>query len=53
MDGLRSTTSSIYGQLKGMAKHLGKKLVVDEHKFPPKSQRFTAVYSRDKEYLYV
>ncbi len=39
--------------MKGTWTKWKKRFLVDEKHFPQKSHRFTAVYSRDKEYLYV
>ncbi|XP_055379077.1 anoctamin-1 isoform X3 [Condylostylus longicornis] len=52
LSGIRTTTNNIYSQLKGFGASLLKKILVDERHFPRKSHRFTAIYSRDKEYLF-
>lgn len=39
-------------QLQGFWGKQARKILVDEEHFPEKSHRFTAVYSRDKEYLF-
>lgn len=51
MAGVRSRTSSILSRLKGLAGKVARRVLVEEKYFPPRSHRFTAVYSRDKEYL--
>lgn len=53
MAGVRSHTTSILSRLKGFAGKVARRVVVEEKYFPPRSHRFTAVYSRDKEYLWV
>ncbi|XP_037922729.1 anoctamin-1 isoform X4 [Hermetia illucens] len=50
--GVRKTTNSVFNQLKCAWMHLLKYILVDEQNFPKRSHRFTAVYSRDKEYLF-
>lgn len=49
--GMQSPTSTILAHLKGFGHKLANSVLVDEEHFPQHSQRFTAVYSRDKEYL--
>ncbi|XP_065094795.1 anoctamin-1 [Ochlerotatus camptorhynchus] len=48
MAGVRSHTTSILSRLKGFAGKVARRVVVEEKYFPPRSHRFTAVYSRDK-----
>lgn len=48
MTTVRSQTESF---IKTAWTRLTKNIIVDEEHFPPISHRFTAVYSRDKEYL--
>ncbi|XP_062563728.1 anoctamin-1 isoform X2 [Armigeres subalbatus] len=52
MAGVRTRTTTILSRLKGFAGKLARYILVDEKFFPPRSHRFTAVYSRDKEYLF-
>ncbi|XP_055538730.1 anoctamin-1 isoform X2 [Wyeomyia smithii] len=52
MAGVKSRTKSILTRLKGIAGKLAQRILVEEKYFPPRSHRFTAVYSRDKEYLF-
>ncbi|EAT41725.1 AAEL006656-PA [Aedes aegypti] len=52
MAGVRSRTTSILSRLKGFAGKIVHYFLVEEKYFPPRSHRFTAVYSRDKEYLF-
>lgn len=49
--GMQNTTVTILTHLKGFGQKLANSVLVDEEHFPKHSQRFTAVYSRDKEYL--
>lgn len=49
--GMQNTTSTVLTQLKGLGQKFANWILVDEKHFPQHSQRFTAVYSRDKEYL--
>lgn len=51
-DKVSNQTTTIYTQVKGTWTKWKKRFIVDEEHFPPKSHRFTAVYSRDKEYLW-
>ncbi|KAJ9596645.1 hypothetical protein L9F63_012342, partial [Diploptera punctata] len=45
-------TNSLVGNVNGAVNRVLGKFYVDTKVFPKKSQRFTAVYSRDKEYLW-
>ncbi|XP_031635097.1 anoctamin-1 isoform X2 [Contarinia nasturtii] len=49
---VQNTTTSAYDRFSGCCNKLWNLMSVDEQHFPPKSTRFTAVYSRDKEYLF-
>lgn len=51
MKGMSNTTATMLAHLKGFGQKLANSVLVDEEHFPKHSQRFTAVYSRDKEYL--
>ncbi|KAG4079555.1 hypothetical protein HA402_010387 [Bradysia odoriphaga] len=51
-DIVTNQTTTIYTQVKCTWTKWKKRFIVDEDHFPPKSHRFTAVYSRDKEYLF-
>jgi len=44
-------TNSLLDDVNSCADRLMGRFYVDTNIFPPKSHRFTAVYSRDKEYL--
>lgn len=48
---VQSTTASVYDRFSGCCSKFRNLIAVDEEHFPQKSTRFTAVYSRDKEYL--
>lgn len=48
---MSNTTASIISHLQGIGAKIYKVILIDEKHFPKRSQRFTAVYSRDKEYL--
>ncbi|XP_059619123.1 anoctamin-4 isoform X2 [Phlebotomus argentipes] len=48
----KSSQPSFLNQLNGLWGSFVKSFLVDETHFPPISHRFTAVYSRDKEYLF-
>lgn len=55
MPGLRSVQTRTNFLLEGFQSQWQKVkdfVLVDKKKFPEKSQRFTAIYSRDKEYLF-
>lgn len=50
--GFRATKSvNVFERVTGIAQRINSIIGVDENKFPKKAERFTAVYSRDKEYL--
>lgn len=51
MEKVTNEASNIYTKVKGKWAKIRKKFLIDELNFPRKSHRFTAVYSRDKEYL--
>ncbi|XP_055691845.1 anoctamin-4 isoform X2 [Lutzomyia longipalpis] len=51
-DMITKTQPTFLSQLSGIWGSLVKSFLVDEKHFPPISHRFTAVYSRDKEYLF-
>ncbi|XP_055715917.1 anoctamin-4 isoform X3 [Phlebotomus papatasi] len=48
----KSSQPSFLSRLSGLWGSFVKNFLVDETHFPPISHRFTAVYSRDKEYLF-
>lgn len=48
---LQKKSKSIIDQFRGTARQILEKVLIDQTHFPVQSQRFTAVYSRDKEYL--
>ncbi|XP_061396870.1 anoctamin-2-like [Musca vetustissima] len=52
MSVVNRSTSSVFSSLKGIIKFFMKHIYVDERNFPRRAQRFTAIYSRDKEYLF-
>ncbi|XP_055626952.1 anoctamin-1 isoform X2 [Toxorhynchites rutilus septentrionalis] len=52
MAGFKVRTTSVLSRLKGIGGKIARRILVEEKYFPPRSQRFTAVYSRDKEYLF-
>lgn len=49
----QTTTTTAFGSVKGFLQRIKNLTSVDETHFPKRSMRFTAVYSRDKEYLWV
>ncbi|GAB0099220.1 Anoctamin [Sergentomyia squamirostris] len=49
---MKNSQPTILNQLSGIWGSVVKSFLVDETHFPPISHRFTAVYSRDKEYLF-
>lgn len=48
---VKTTTASAFGSAKDFIQRIKNLTSVDERHFPKRSMRFTAVYSRDKEYL--
>ncbi|XP_055600818.1 anoctamin-1 isoform X2 [Uranotaenia lowii] len=52
MAGVKSRTTSFVSRLKGFSGKVARRILIEEKYFPPRSHRFTAVYSRDKEYLF-
>lgn len=48
---VRSSSRNFYQNFKGFLAKRAKEILIDEKNFPPMSHRFTAVYSRNKEYL--
>ncbi|RZB39519.1 anoctamin-4-like, partial [Asbolus verrucosus] len=52
MDQIQSKTNSIMNGITNQWDKLKSIIIVDTKKFPEKGQRFTAIYSRDKEYLF-
>ncbi|XP_005184747.1 anoctamin-1 isoform X2 [Musca domestica] len=52
MSVVNRSTSSVFSSLKGLIKFFMRHIYVDERNFPRRAQRFTAIYSRDKEYLF-
>lgn len=51
MKNVQTTTSTFIITLKNICGYLADRVLVEEKYFPARKQRFTAVYSRDKEYL--
>lgn len=49
---IRTKSSLFMQKVNGFWGWICRQVLVDEVHFPPISHRFTAVYSRDKEYLY-
>ncbi|XP_071441866.1 anoctamin-1-like [Hetaerina americana] len=49
---VQEKTKSITGGIDTLSNYLKSKFKVDPEIFPPMPQRFTAIYSRDKEYLF-
>ncbi|KAK7864472.1 hypothetical protein R5R35_011703 [Gryllus longicercus] len=49
---VHAKTNSLLDEMNTWFHHVMSKFYVDTNVFPPRSQRFTAVYSRDKEYLF-
>ncbi|KAG8227803.1 hypothetical protein J437_LFUL006217 [Ladona fulva] len=52
LDGVRRRTNSIISDIDSITSNFKKHFTVNTEVFPPKTQRFTAIYSRDKEYLF-
>uniref|UniRef100_A0A1A9X1M3 Anoctamin n=1 Tax=Glossina brevipalpis TaxID=37001 RepID=A0A1A9X1M3_9MUSC len=52
MSVVNRSTKSVFSSLKGVVTFFMKHIYVDERYFPRLTQRFTAIYSRDKEYLF-
>ncbi|XP_065355056.1 anoctamin-1 isoform X1 [Calliphora vicina] len=52
MSVVNRSTRSVFSSLKGIFTFFMKHIYVDERHFPRRTQRFTAIYSRDKEYLF-
>lgn len=48
---VKKTTASAFGSAKDIIQRIKGLASVDNRHFPKRSMRFTAVYSRDKEYL--
>ncbi|KAH8256409.1 hypothetical protein KR032_006344 [Drosophila birchii] len=46
------STKSIFSSLKTVCQFFLRHIYVDENVFPKRAHRFTAIYSRDKEYLF-
>ncbi|ALC47465.1 CG16718 [Drosophila busckii] len=46
------STKSVYSSLKGIFQFFLRNVYIDENYFPKRAHRFTAIYSRDKEYLF-
>ncbi|XP_023177953.2 anoctamin-1 isoform X2 [Drosophila hydei] len=46
------STKSVYSSLKTVCQFFLRNIYVDERYFPKRAHRFTAIYSRDKEYLF-
>ncbi|KAH8244662.1 hypothetical protein KR026_008008, partial [Drosophila bipectinata] len=52
MSVVNRSTKSIFSSLKTICKFFLRNIYVDEDIFPRRAHRFTAIYSRDKEYLF-
>ncbi|XP_015038405.1 anoctamin-1 isoform X1 [Drosophila pseudoobscura] len=52
MSVVNRSTKSIFSSLKTVCQFFLRNIHVDEHIFPKRAHRFTAIYSRDKEYLF-
>ncbi|KAH8318896.1 hypothetical protein KR074_011515 [Drosophila pseudoananassae] len=52
MSVVNRSTKSIFSSLKTICKFFLRYIYVDEDIFPRRAHRFTAIYSRDKEYLF-
>lgn len=52
MEGIHSRTNFIVERITDQWKKLKSYILVDHKLFPKKGYRFTAIYSRDKEYLF-
>ncbi|KAH8326175.1 hypothetical protein KR067_002897 [Drosophila pandora] len=52
MSVVNRSTKSIFSSLKTICKFFLRNIYVDENIFPRRAHRFTAIYSRDKEYLF-
>ncbi|XP_023034609.1 anoctamin-1 isoform X1 [Drosophila willistoni] len=46
------STKSVFSSLKSVCQFFLRNIYVDERYFPKRAHRFTAIYSRDKEYLF-
>ncbi|XP_053969890.1 anoctamin-5 isoform X2 [Anastrepha ludens] len=52
MSAVNRSTRSVLSSLKGVVQFFMRHIYVDERFFPRRAYRFTAIYSRDKEYLF-
>ncbi|KAH8278722.1 hypothetical protein KR018_007662 [Drosophila ironensis] len=52
MSVVNRSTKSIFSSLKTICQFFLRNVYVDENIFPKRAHRFTAIYSRDKEYLF-
>jgi len=53
MSVVNRSTKSVFSSLKTVFQFFLRNIYVDEDIFPKRAHRFTAIYSRDKEYLWV
>ncbi|EDV98603.1 anoctamin-1 isoform X2 [Drosophila grimshawi] len=49
---VKTSTKSVFSSLKTVWQFFLRNIYVDENLFPKRAHRFTAIYSRDKEYLF-
>ncbi|XP_067614286.1 anoctamin-1 isoform X2 [Eurosta solidaginis] len=52
MSAVNRSTRSMFSSLKSVVQFFLRNIFVDEKYFPRRAHRFTAIYSRDKEYLF-
>ncbi|KAM8704225.1 hypothetical protein ACLKA7_008772 [Drosophila subpalustris] len=52
LSAVNRSTKSVYSSLKTVCQFFLRNIYVDERFFPKRAHRFTAIYSRDKEYLF-
>lgn len=52
LSAVNRSTKSVYSSLKTVCQFFLRNIYVDERFFPRRAHRFTAIYSRDKEYLF-
>ncbi|XP_034487339.1 anoctamin-1 isoform X2 [Drosophila innubila] len=52
LSAVNRSTRSVYSSLKTVCQFFLRNIYVDERIFPKRAHRFTAIYSRDKEYLF-
>ncbi|XP_037944876.1 anoctamin-1 isoform X2 [Teleopsis dalmanni] len=52
MSVVNRSTKNVFSSLKGVFRFFIRNIYTDEENFPRRTHRFTAIYSRDKEYLF-